>query len=37
VLDLLDDWPKGPFSKANGTLLIDEDGRRVLPDGEGKR
>lgn len=37
VLDLLDDWPKGPFSKANGTLLIDENGRRVLPDGEGKR
>lgn len=29
VLDLLDRLPKGPFSKEDGTLLIDADGRRV--------
>jgi len=33
VLDLLDDWPKGPFAKANGTLLIDAEGKRVPPEG----
>jgi len=29
VLDLLDRMPKGPFTKEDGTLLIDEDGKRV--------
>jgi arsenate reductase len=29
VLDLLDRWPKGPFSKEDGTLLIDADGKRA--------
>ncbi len=29
VLDLLATWPKGPFHKEDGTLLIDADGRRV--------
>ncbi len=29
VLDLLDHWPKGPFAKEDGSLLIDADGRRV--------
>lgn len=30
VLDLLAMWPKGPFHKEDGSLLIDADGRRVL-------
>lgn len=29
VLDLLERWPKGPFAKEDGSLLIDADGRRV--------
>lgn len=29
VLDLLEHWPKGPFAKEDGTLLIDEEGKRV--------
>jgi arsenate reductase len=29
VLDLLEQWPKGPFAKEDGTLLIDAEGRRV--------
>ncbi|MEQ1782809.1 MAG: arsenate reductase family protein [Hyphomonadaceae bacterium] len=29
VLDLLDQWPTGPFSKEDGALLIDADGKRV--------
>lgn len=29
VLDLLDIWPKEPFYKEDGTLLIDEQGLRV--------
>lgn len=29
VLDLLDRWPKGPFAKEDGALLIDADGKRV--------
>jgi len=29
VLDLLDRWPAGPFSKEDGSLLIDADGKRV--------
>lgn len=29
VLDLLDTWPKGPFAKEDGALLIDADGKRV--------
>lgn len=29
VLDLLDRLPKGPFIKEDGTLLIDQDGKRV--------
>ncbi len=29
VLDVLDNWPKGPFYKEDGILLIDEDGKRV--------
>lgn len=29
VLDLLEDWPKGPFAKEDGSLLIDAQGRRV--------
>lgn len=29
VLDLLDKWPKGPFFKEDGDLLIDEGGQRV--------
>jgi arsenate reductase (glutaredoxin) len=27
VLDLLDAWPKGPFHKEDGSLLIDAEGR----------
>ncbi|MCL4143820.1 UNVERIFIED_CONTAM: hypothetical protein GTU68_066875 [Idotea baltica] len=29
VLDLLDQWPKGPFIKEDGELLIDADGKRI--------
>jgi arsenate reductase (glutaredoxin) len=29
VLDLLERWPKGPFSKEDGSPLIDDAGRRV--------
>lgn len=29
VLDLLETWPKGPFAKEDGELLIDADGKRV--------
>jgi hypothetical protein len=29
VLDLLDNWPKGPFYKEDGALMIDEAGHRV--------
>lgn len=29
VLDLLDTWPAGPFSKEDGTPILDETGARV--------
>ena len=29
VLDLLEQWPSGPFAKEDGELLIDESGNRV--------
>jgi arsenate reductase len=29
VLDLLDQWPSGPFAKEDGELIIDEQGNRV--------
>ena len=29
VLDLLEDLPPGPLAKEDGTLIIDEEGRRV--------
>lgn len=29
VLDLLENWPKGPFLKEDGSPLIDENGKRV--------
>ena len=29
VLDLLDRWPKGPFLKEDGSVLIDANGHRV--------
>lgn len=29
VLDLLDRWPRGPFLKEDGTLLIDDQGKRI--------
>jgi arsenate reductase len=29
VLDLLDSLPPGPLFKEDGTLIIDEEGRRV--------
>lgn len=29
VLDLLDTWPKGPWAKEDGGLVIDADGNRV--------
>lgn len=29
VLDLLDQWPAGPFAKEDGTTILDADGRRV--------
>lgn len=31
VLDILDNWPKGPFCKEDGALLIDEHGDIVNP------
>lgn len=30
VLDLLDQWPNGPFYKEDGDLLIDANGDRVV-------
>ena len=30
VLDILPVWPQGPFVKEDGTLLIDQDGKRVI-------
>lgn len=30
VLDLLDQWPDGPYAKEDGELIIDENGKRVL-------
>jgi arsenate reductase (glutaredoxin) len=29
VLDLLENWPKGPFAKEDGALMIDANGNRV--------
>lgn len=29
VLDLLEHWPKGPFAKEDGSLMIDAEGRRL--------
>jgi len=29
VLDLLERWPRGPFNKEDGSLLIDAAGKRV--------
>ena len=29
VLDLLPDWPQGPYAKEDGSLLIDADGNRL--------
>ena len=29
VLDLLEQWPRGPFYKEDGALMIDEAGKRV--------
>ena len=29
VLDLIDQWPPGPYEKEDGSLLIDADGKRV--------
>ncbi len=29
VLDLLEQWPQGPFFKEDGSVLIDENGRRA--------
>ena len=29
VLDLLDHWPKGPFAREDGSLMIDAHGARV--------
>jgi arsenate reductase len=29
VLDLIDQWPAGPFAKENGEVIIDADGNRV--------
>ena len=31
VLDLLDRWPAGPFSKEDGSPLIDAAGKRAAP------
>ena len=30
VLDLLDRWPKGPFLKEDGQVMIDSDGKRLV-------
>ena len=30
VLDLLENWPAGPFTKEDGELVIDDAGQRVL-------
>lgn len=30
VLDLLSSWPKGPFSKEDGEVIIDASGQRVI-------
>ncbi|GAB3480521.1 arsenate reductase (glutaredoxin) [Marinomonas epiphytica] len=29
VLDLLEQWPKGPWAKEDGQLIVDEQGNRV--------
>lgn len=29
VLDILETWPKGPFCKEDGEMIIDADGKRV--------
>ena len=29
ALDLLDTWPQGPYTKEDGSLMIDAEGRRV--------
>lgn len=29
VLDLLEQWPQGPFAKEDGELIIDEQGQKV--------
>ncbi|MBW8881257.1 MAG: arsenate reductase family protein [Asticcacaulis sp.] len=29
VLDLLDQWPQGPFHKEDGSVMIDAEGRRA--------
>ena len=29
VLDLLDNWPQGPWTKEDGAALIDADGKRL--------
>ena len=30
VLDLLDQWPQGPYAKEDGELIIDADGNRLV-------
>jgi arsenate reductase (glutaredoxin) len=30
VLDLIENWPPGPFHKEDGTLMIDANGKRVF-------
>ena len=30
VLDLLENWPEGPFSKEDGELIIDENNQRAV-------
>ncbi len=30
VLDLLEQWPSGPFAKEDGELIIDSHGQRVI-------
>ena len=30
VLDLLDQWPKGPYAKEDGSLILDANGNRLL-------
>lgn len=29
VLDLLENWPQGPYTKEDGTLIIDAEGNRI--------